>query len=167
MPGEGKEGFSTTEPCLEDSVCAKQREGTAALYQPGPAILAKYGPQAENHLLSRLRLDGVVGGTNRELGVLWGTQAAVIPKWSCAPEELCHYLSGHGSPQKMSGTFSRCQRQTVSGHPTVPANSSSPSLARDSFLCPKHGCSCSRGTDDNREVGHLCVCVRRTDSLVV
>lgn len=105
-----------------------------AFYQPGPAILAKYGLQAENHLLSRLRLDGVVGGTNREL---WGTQAAVTPKWSCAPEELCHYLSGHGSPQKMSGTFPRRQRQIVSGHPTVPANSSGPKSCQRLLPVPK------------------------------
>lgn len=35
------EAFPTTEPCLEDSACAKQGEGTASLYQPGPATLAK------------------------------------------------------------------------------------------------------------------------------
>lgn len=77
------EALAPTEQCLEDSACTKQGEGgTAALYQPGPAsCLLKpqgvYGLQAESHLPSGLRLDGVVGGTSGGLKGPWGAEAAV------------------------------------------------------------------------------------------
>lgn len=133
--GQGRIPFYRAVP-RRLSMCQAKR-GHSGLLPARPCHTCQVWAAGREPFTLKTEVGWSVGGTNRELGVFWGTQAAVIPKWSCAPEELCHYLSGHGSPQKMSGTFPRGQRQIVSGHPTVPANSSGPKSCQRLLPVPK------------------------------